>query len=198
MNMHFGPSGAVVRWEDEQKQIIAKMLKDGSTAREIAAQFSVTRNSIIGIVGRDKALREIGFSRKSYATRKSGASKAEQIVGALKANPDADYDGIAAELQTVPVYVRQVARRYHLLRAAPRSPSRQRKRAAFSEPIPDHAPPPRVVALVALKTNECLYPIGDPKEAGFGFCGRPAGEGTRYCAFHHRLCHARRDVEEAA
>ena len=47
------------------------------------------------------------------------------------------------------------------------------------------APPPVRVEAVRLTDpcrGACKWPIGDPREAGFGFCGAPA-EG-RYCAEH--------------
>lgn len=43
------------------------------------------------------------------------------------------------------------------------------------------------VQLVELKDRMCRWPIGDPKESGFKFCGGPAAEGMSYCDHH---CHA--------
>ncbi len=44
-------------------------------------------------------------------------------------------------------------------------------------------------SFAALARGMCRYPYGEPREADFAFCGRPA-EGT-YCAGHHRLTHQR-------
>ena len=52
------------------------------------------------------------------------------------------------------------------------------------------APPPapntstRVASHVGSKT--CSWPMGDPKQPGFHFCGEPAEAGKPYCAHH---CH---------
>lgn len=35
-----------------------------------------------------------------------------------------------------------------------------------------------------LTPSQCKWPIGDPKAAGFGFCGRPKAETGPYCACH--------------
>lgn len=38
--------------------------------------------------------------------------------------------------------------------------------------------------LIDLEPNDCRWGIGDPKEPGFHFCGRPKLMGVSYCAFH--------------
>lgn len=40
--------------------------------------------------------------------------------------------------------------------------------------------------LIELTDATCKWPVGDPKAAGFGFCGLPAAEGHAYCPTHHR------------
>lgn len=52
-------------WSDEDKAIVANLLKAGKSASEIGRALNVTRNAIIGIVGRDAALKAIGFVRTS-------------------------------------------------------------------------------------------------------------------------------------
>ena len=42
------------------------------------------------------------------------------------------------------------------------------------------------VQLVELKERMCRWPIGDPKEEGFKFCGGPSVEGLPYCDHHCR------------
>lgn len=42
------------------------------------------------------------------------------------------------------------------------------------------------VTVETLETDDCRFPIGDPKRRGFGFCARPRGEGP-YCCAHSRL-----------
>lgn len=50
-------------------------------------------------------------------------------------------------------------------------------------------PAPRSVAsskpqLADVGPHECRFPIGDPKDPGFHFCGKPAVAGKPYCAAH--------------
>lgn len=73
----------------------------------------------------------------------------------------------------------------------PARPRRPQRVAAPRTPVmrPVTAPPPAapegpglIDNLVHLGAHVCKWPIGDPKRAGFSFCGRRA-EG-RYCAAH--------------
>lgn len=44
------------------------------------------------------------------------------------------------------------------------------------------------VKLLDLEPDHCRFPIGDPGESGFGFCGlERESELTPYCEHHHRI-----------
>src|SRR5208337_3642371 len=53
-----------------------------------------------------------------------------------------------------------------------------------ASPLPP-APPPPVAALMLplrqLRDNHCRWPVGDPREDGFGFCGCQKAGGVPYC-----------------
>lgn len=42
----------------------------------------------------------------------------------------------------------------------------------------------RPKTLATLKNNECRWPIGDPQQPGFHFCGEPKKDGQSYCDKH--------------
>ena len=50
-------------WSDKARERVGQLLREGLTAREIGIEMRVSRNAIIGIVGRDKTLSAIGFAR---------------------------------------------------------------------------------------------------------------------------------------
>lgn len=55
----------VVGWNREGRKEIARLLRLGLSASEIAAHFDgKSRNAVIGIVNRDPALKVIGFSHR--------------------------------------------------------------------------------------------------------------------------------------
>ena len=47
----------------------------------------------------------------------------------------------------------------------------------------------RVFTLTDLSAATCRWPIGDPQEAEFHFCGKSAAPGIPYCADHSQLAY---------
>ena len=66
-------------------------------------------------------------------------------------------------------------------RAAPRAPMIAAPVAA-SPPAPEG--PGLIASMADLCGHVCKWPIGDPKAAGFSFCGRPTDGADPYCAGH--------------
>jgi GcrA cell cycle regulator len=44
-----------------------------------------------------------------------------------------------------------------------------------------------MVTVMTVKDSMCKWPIGDPAESTFGFCGRASCNGSPYCAEHARV-----------
>ena len=87
-------------------------------------------------------------------------------------------------------------------RAPGKPPSTQRPKASpgpHQEPVKPAPlsdmphPKARMIPLIELTDRTCKWPIGDPKQPDFGFCGidKPL-EGGPYCAYHARLVYAPR------
>lgn len=52
----------------------------------------------------------------------------------------------------------------------------------------DHPPSSTPVSLLELRTGICCFPIGDPRESTFHFCGKPSKTGRQYCETHLEIC----------
>lgn len=61
---------------------------------------------------------------------------------------------------------------------------------AMKPPAPEKldadAPVPLMIPLLDLTEQMCRWPHGDPRDAGFGFCGHEKSFGVSYCDFHQR------------
>lgn len=57
------------------------------------------------------------------------------------------------------------------------------EKASFPKPVVREGDHP----LLHLRNNQCRWPIGDPQEANFHFCGDAAMEGEPYCLNHHTI-----------
>jgi GcrA cell cycle regulator len=55
--------------------------------------------------------------------------------------------------------------------------------AVQAEVVPLH----EGVALLDLKASSCRWPIGDPSEEDFRFCGTRVAPGETYCACHAEM-----------
>jgi GcrA cell cycle regulator len=42
-------------------------------------------------------------------------------------------------------------------------------------------------ALLDLGAHDCRWPIGEPRQPGFHFCGEPQAAGRPYCALHWQM-----------
>jgi GcrA cell cycle regulator len=85
--------------------------------------------------------------------------------------------------------VRTKSRRPRQLRtpAVPRPPAP--RQVPYVPPEELVIPPAERVAFGDLESRHCHWPIGDPHDADFAFCGRPAARGRPYCDYHHaRSC----------
>ncbi len=64
------------------------------------------------------------------------------------------------------------------------APARELSRAEAALPLPES----RRVKLLALRPGFCKWPIGDPQDQGFCYCGADTGDVARvYCPTHRRL-----------
>jgi GcrA cell cycle regulator len=80
------------------------------------------------------------------------------------------------------------------IRTSPQ-PAPTRKRRTVTRPAGDRRGPvaPNDLALVAdlaaLPRDGCHWPVGDPAQPGFGFCGRPMAGAGPYCDAHRRMAY---------
>lgn len=73
---------------------------------------------------------------------------------------------------------------------APKIPIRERVPSAPIQPsMREENIPIKGIQLTELRESTCRWPIGDPKQEGFKFCGCNASPGMTYCDNHTRLAY---------
>lgn len=90
---------------------------------------------------------------------------------------------------------RSVASRFHHARKRIQKPSGSIPKGPAK--VPDHRPlrtetiatPDKLKPLLDLGPHDCRWPVGDPREKGFGFCGAHRVEGLAYCPDHVRIAY---------
>jgi GcrA cell cycle regulator len=151
-------------WTDDRVESLKKLWLDGLSASQIAQELgNVTRNAVIGKVHR------LGLSGRAKSVSHSAISRPKRSVrNNFNQKPQR-----------------------HTQRSLTNSPG---KTGAVSEQ--QGAPTVVLVAPVALKLSlvelterTCKWPVGDPQQEDFHFCGHEAGDASPYCAFHSSIAY---------
>lgn len=150
-------------WTDERVDLLKKLWAEGLSASQIAKQLGgVTRNAVIGKVHR------LGLSGRATSNRAPRTRPQTAAPAALQARPQAD-----------PVQIEENV----LVKEKP-----------LTAPAPASRALPEIVAeggatVLSLTEHTCKWPIGDPGESDFHFCGARSAPGMPYCAEHARLAY---------
>jgi len=147
-------------WTDDRVDILRKLWTDGLSASQIAAELGgVTRNAVIGKVHR------LGLSGRVKGANQSGGGRRKNPTKTTGAKTTKS--GSTGGRTTNPT---------------PPAP-----RPAPVVDVPE--PVPMMLDLLQLTDVTCKFPIGDPQESSFGFCGSKSRDGDPYCEYHCRVAY---------
>ncbi|MBI1340383.1 GcrA cell cycle regulator [bacterium] len=148
-------------WTEERVTELKKLWTEGHSASQIAKRLGgVTRNAVIGKVHR------LGLSGRATPSRpvkrppRLARPKPQQVA---RAAIRAGISPAAAREALEPLMEREL------------------------DIEPQRLPNGDIVTVMTVRDSMCKWPIGDPAEATFGFCGHSAHPGSPYCAEHGRV-----------
>jgi len=145
-----------MEWTNERIDELRRLWGQGQTASRIAELLGgITRNAVIG-----KAHRLGLRGRPSPIRREEGQQP------------------ISRPARTAPA----AAIAEQLTREVPPPPVVEAP--ASLPPLPAEAPPVTAGKITRGSNRACSWPVGDPKQPGFHFCGEEAIPGRPYCASH--------------
>ena len=149
-------------WTDERVDLLRKLWTDGLSASQIAAELGgVTRNAVIGKVHRlGLSGRAKGSNQSANARRKPAPAKAAGFAKTAKVSGGNGKTAASAPVSSRPTPVLDMEK-----------------------------PVPLMLSLLQLTDSTCKFPIGDPQEEGFGFCGSLPRDNDPYCEYHCRLAY---------
>lgn len=173
-------------WTDDRVEKLKELWGDGMSASQIAkALGAVTRNAVIGKVHR------LGLSNRGTTSGAQPATSEAKPVP-KPAKPSRPEKAAAEPKQTAvvveeprlaPVVVRtQPAIRDATQPRAPGLPTPEEKAARAT--LVEIEKMARKLDLMSLTERTCKWPIGDPTEESFHFCGLPSVTGKPYCEHH--------------
>ncbi|WP_300544543.1 GcrA family cell cycle regulator [Maricaulis sp.] len=148
-------------WTDERVEQLKKLWSEGLSASQIAKQLGgVTRNAVIGKVHR------LGLSGRATPSR-----PARRTVKPSRPR--------TTTASTAPA-ARPVSRP---------SPSTAPAASAPAPVEPAVLPSGEFATVLTLRDSMCKWPIGDPAQAEFRFCGRKTCGGNAYCEAHSSMAY---------
>ncbi len=167
-----------MNWTDERVELLKKLWSEGLSASQIAAQLGgVSRNAVIGKVHRLK------LSGRGKTTTAAPRSK-KVNTAATTPRPAAQSNGSAhtTTMRTATVTKTVGATALQMEYAT------EVVAETVIKPASDVVVPiSRRLSLLQLSERTCKWPIGDPLNEDFHFCGNESGESSPYCSYHSRL-----------
>lgn len=159
-------------WTDERVDRLTKLWADGLSASQIAAELGgVSRNAVIGKVhrlnlpGRAKSGGSSGGRSKRVASTPRGGGYGGRSSSAPRSTPRSS-GATALKHDVLADAIAQVDMR----------------------PIEDVVVPiSRRLPLTELTEKTCKWPIGDPMQEDFYFCGVDCDDADPYCTYHSKL-----------
>jgi len=155
-------------WTEERVAELKKLWAEGHSASQIAKRLgSVTRNAVIGKVHR------LGLSGRATPSRpvkrppRLARPKPQQMPRQASSAPAVRGNNALA------------------VRAEAAAPTPHVEVETNIEP--QRLPNGDMVTVLTVKDTMCKWPIGDPADNNFGFCGHASAEGSPYCAEHARV-----------
>lgn len=163
-------------WTDERVERLKKLWADGLSASQIAAQLGgVSRNAVIGKVHR------LNLPGRAKSGGQASSVRTKRTTAAPRAP---NYAGRTAATQ-------QTTRT--MSRSSGGAQMKQDVDAVAAEDIDTRpmedvvVPISRRLTLIELSERTCKWPVGDPLQEGFHFCGNDSGEASPYCGFHAKM-----------
>lgn len=148
-------------WTDDRVETLKKLWSEGHSASQIAKQLGgVTRNAVIGKVHR------LGLSGRATPSR---PVKRPPRLARPKPRVQADGSVVTPKPAAPKVTVATAAEKEAVVALPPM-------------PLADG----EAATIVTLRDSMCKWPIGDPADPKFAFCGRKSASGP-YCAEHARV-----------
>lgn len=148
-------------WTDERVELLKRLWAEGLSASQIASELGgVTRNAVIGKVHR------LSLSGRAKAGGGVPRARRPRVQREPRSPRTAMIGNTALKLHVV---------------AQPRR---------MPVPIEDVVVPiPLRISILALGEKTCKWPIGDPGDEAFSFCGHLPRETSPYCEYHSRMAY---------
>jgi GcrA cell cycle regulator len=148
--------GDDMSWTDERVATLTKLWQEGLSASQIAAELGgVTRNAVIGKVHR------LGLSGRGQPTSSIKRQRRAHSPAVRRARQGVTFGNLALRADLDALAVAELRPRRNVV-----------------------VPIAKRLSIEMLTEHTCKWPIGDPGQEDFHFCGHDSLEGLPYCEYH--------------
>ncbi len=164
-------------WTDERVELLKKLWMEGLSASQIANELGdgVTRNAVIGKVHRLK----LSARAKPASTAPRPRSPSRPSVRRSSPSAGGGSAGIKRRAMSSAPVLGATALKTNEDFDVELEPELAEVHELF-------IPEAERLSLLELNEHTCKWPIGDPLNSDFHFCGRPSKDDNPYCEFHAR------------
>ena len=166
-------------WTDEAVEDLKKMWDRGMTTGQIAKVLNVTKNSIIGkvhrlcLTARPSPIKRTSDKSETKAKQNTKEAKTENITKVETKEKEVQH---TSEPKTKKCGTK-CAKESHAEEKKPAAPQK------ITEEIN--------IPLIKLDNHTCRWPIGDPRDEDFCFCGKKVRAGQTYCDEHSAVAYVK-------
>lgn len=163
-------------WTDKMVEDLKVMWTQGLTTGEIGKRLGVSKNSIVGKVHRLQL-----DARPSPIKKKEDPAALVQQEILVKSEEKVEEKVEEKAIKKV---------------ASPKAKKTSSAKKEFIENVSRSEPKQtriygRPVKLTDLDNHTCRWPVGDPKDDGFRFCGKKVRVGSTYCEEHSAIAYVK-------
>lgn len=183
-------------WTDQMVEDLRVMWKQGMTTAEIGKKLGVSKNSIVGKVHR------LGLSGRPSPIKKKESSDAAEVTAAPKEKSTNSEKEVAKKTverendkpqvsKTVAPAADKKAEKLETEKQEPAkiTPKEEPEvKECFKSDMEKSA---KAVSLMELDNHTCRWPLGDPKDENFRFCGKKVRIGQTYCEEHAAIAYVK-------
>lgn len=184
-------------WTDQMVEDLRVMWKQGLTTAEIGKKLGVSKNSIVGKVHR------LGLSGRPSPIKKKDENQEEitaakpvlkeKSVTVEKTEPRKEVSASVAKEENKPVAKEETKS------VKPSVPVAEKVAEKKDKPKDEvqnclkseQEKSAKTVSLMELDNHTCRWPLGDPKDDNFHFCGKKVKIGQTYCEEHSTVAYVK-------
>ena len=176
-------------WTDERVELLKKLWMEGLSASQIAAELGegVTRNAVIGKVHRLKLSARAKPTNATPRARPAARPAPRRPASAPSSAMGSAIAGMNKVRASMP--------RPQSIGATALAASPDLEADLYVAPMTAEIfiPEDKRLSLLQLNEHTCKWPIGDPLNKDFYFCGQHSLDTSPYCEFHSRKAYHQLD-----